>query len=359
MGRYPHWSRSIKQDNDWITYAVISPFTFFRSIFMKHSDPFFNEEVERILDMVRSYLKGLSQPLQEMSLRFFHMHKDIPFIRDGILFPYWIAESLCLEDQHEFSRLLGESNVYGFFYVRLNDYIQDGFTHINSSNGILCCLFWNKMVSNYRSLFDHDSPFWLDFDETVLEYCNAKVSECSRHVFKTFDHLTDEMLEFNIIELGKKSGLLKLCSYAYVHLIGPDRELIRAISQILDHYNAGLQLLDDIQDWKQDIERNRINTASAFLIEKLFKSNQITACGELSPDRLAGCASVVDFQEIYQQALDQFERALAQCRDQGFHMLEQHIEKELCEARERMVSEKKAKEKMRKVFYSEKGGLNG
>jgi hypothetical protein len=40
-------------------------------------------------------------------------------------------------------------------------------------------------------------------------------------------------------------------------------------------------------------------------------------------------------------------------------MLEQHIEKELCEARERMVSEKKAKEKMRKVFYSERGGLNG
>lgn len=309
-------------------------------------------DVDTILETVRSYLESLPQPLKGMSLQFLYLHKDIPFIRDSILFPSWMNESFLLEKSYEYNQLLAEANVYGFLYVRLNDYIQDGFTRRGTRNGILGCLFWNKMLHNYRILFNHDSAFWFDFDQTVLEYCHAKISEYSHHVFTSFDQITDDMLQFDIQLLGKKSSLLKLCLYAYVYLGKSERELTTAISQVIDNYNAGLQLLDDIQDWKQDVEHSRINTASAYLIKRVYKNRGIECYRNLSVDELTGSASMEDFQEVYEKAISQFELARAQCQQLGFCGLEKHIEEELCEAHKRMMREKETKEKIRKAFQS-------
>ena len=85
-----------------------------------------------------------------------------------------------------------------------------------------------------------------------------------------------------------KTALLKTCTLALAFLAGREQEQAW-ISRALDHHHAGLVLLDDLEDWKEDFLRGNHSFLLTRVLHRAGLREEVEQRAPVSLDRLARC----------------------------------------------------------------------
>lgn len=211
----------------------------------------YREELVQVFEEARQLIAQFPEPLDELGQRYldaFH-----PLIEGSsknyvcYLLPYWLEDALPL--RREQTRHLSLANVF----VMLHYFIQDDVMDAASSPGswasqlALSQLFQLQYMSLYRSMFPHDSLFWLHHDTYATEWASTVCNECNENYF-----LTDPL------RVAKKAGPVKLASTGAL-LLTERPQLIYPVSEMVDLLLVTLQMNDDWADWEEDLASGSYN----------------------------------------------------------------------------------------------------
>lgn len=160
---------------------------------------------------------------------------------------------------NEFERVSKETfrtiAISGALYLRyllLNDRMMDSKDIINPSNLLYSDYLHEKSLSLLHSLFSSSSVFWEYFAGYNREFTSAILLERTKHFGIVSPY---SFSEFESIAKGK-STMAKYVTTALA-ILNETPEKIEALEKSQDYFHIGFQLIDDLQDWKEDyLNRN-------------------------------------------------------------------------------------------------------
>jgi squalene-hopene/tetraprenyl-beta-curcumene cyclase len=147
--------------------------------------------------------------------------------------------------------------VAGCFYMEhllMQDKLIDG--HEISDGPSRCrfslksALYHEESIAILQSLFVPESPFWCCLEEYHKEFARAVFVEATKHVGRMSPYPLKELWQ---IAMGK-SALAKAATAALA-LLAHEEEKIAPLALTQDWAAVGLQLHDDLKDWKTDYQR--------------------------------------------------------------------------------------------------------
>ncbi|QHW29875.1 hypothetical protein GZH47_02865 [Paenibacillus rhizovicinus] len=160
------------------------------------------------------------------------------------LLPFWIEPVTKLTSQQY--RDISLANVFVMLYFFIQDDLMDDAPSDWKERLALGNLFHLSMLDLYRSLFDHDSPFWNYFNDYVVTWSLAVAYE---HPMGSLDPA----------QLARKAAPVKLASTGALLLAG-NQELVQSVSHAVDLALATLQFSDDWADWEEDFDLGSANS---------------------------------------------------------------------------------------------------
>ncbi|GIP22727.1 hypothetical protein [Paenibacillus sp. J22TS3] len=175
------------------------------------------------------------------------------------LLPLWLRE--CSKLSIIDSRRFALANIFGLLYYQLIDDVMDNPKSSPAESLPLASLFQLEFTSIYYSYFPEASPFW-DYYRSYLQQWAAAVSR----------EQEENYLQDNPLGMAHKAAPVKL-SVASAMLLSNQPGLIAALDKAVDYTLITLQMLDDIKDWKQDLENNNYNSLIAFVRAELGVPN--------------------------------------------------------------------------------------
>jgi hypothetical protein len=163
-----------------------------------------------------------------------------------IFFPLWFAEKYNVSDDIKRSVVL--SGIYYSEYLLIQDLLIDRYDSNNDSLlPIVANVFLVKSMEILRNIFPSSSYFWKLHDEFILEYWNTIIWERSQSRIRSWSIQEIEML-------GNKLSPLKIAAAAF-SILGKRRDQIPQFERLIENFHIAMQMLDDIDDWKEDLGR--------------------------------------------------------------------------------------------------------
>lgn len=142
----------------------------------------------------------------------------------------------------------------------------------------LSCHYRLQQASRaFQELFDASSDFWLRFDAFWLEQAGVMVAERTRHDGQVIPYTGEELWR----SATGKQACAKLVPTA-LGLLGHEPDKIEPLTASQDHHAMGLQLHDDLCDWKFDYERGNYSYILTRTLIESGLANQIM--GDEKPD---------------------------------------------------------------------------
>jgi squalene-hopene/tetraprenyl-beta-curcumene cyclase len=133
-------------------------------------------------------------------------------------------------------------------------------------------------LESYRQLqqlFNSNSIFWERFQKYVADYADACLQE---QAFQSGKRSWNEYTEEVSIKIAmNKGGVAKAAIAGLADLAGEDRWL-ETLSESLDLYSLAFQMIDDLEDWKEDVQRG---------IPSLLISRLLDRPPQIDPNELA------------------------------------------------------------------------
>jgi hypothetical protein len=161
------------------------------------------------------------------------------------LLPFWLRDGYGLSAEH--ARRMSLGNVYLMLYFFIQDDLMDSSDHTASLHVPLANLLFVEFLNIYRDLFPADSPFWSCFNRYVFEWADSVGNE------NTGDYFMN-----NVVKVAHKASPLKLSSTA-VLLLSDHEELVPLSEGGIDDVLLTLQMLDDYEDWEEDLTLGSYN----------------------------------------------------------------------------------------------------
>jgi squalene-hopene/tetraprenyl-beta-curcumene cyclase len=198
-------------------------------------------------------------------------------------------------------------NVAGFLYylsIIMMDKIFDkkDSTQVEyAGEQILINAFQEEAVKVLSSIFDLKSDFWLLWNQRKDEYFNAVKIESSI--------VNDPSYSNYILLADYKSAFGKVAIDA-LHVLSGKKDNVRYNDLLKSHkyFSIGLQLIDDIQDIKEDLENDQFNWAYNKTLIKLKEEGQYQDRVELNTVKKFFYVKGIAI-EVYEQALQNFNKA--------------------------------------------------
>lgn len=233
--------------------------------------------VERFLDSYKAVLsrveqycvaQALSVPgrMQELLLAYYQAmgQRESGVTRMTRVLPIAIAELAPGVDEAALLDIL-RANLWGYEALRIQDDMLDEPERVNPEWILLYGFFERWCIELYiRHCPDH-VQFFADFETYHASMNNAILADRA-----------DENEQGAGAKQwgGERAGLLKLCASSLLTRLGV-RDLVPAVTAHLDASLAMRQLLDDMQDFKEDLLRNQRNSAVS-AVRTLFRQHGIT-----------------------------------------------------------------------------------
>jgi len=161
--------------------------------------------------------------------------------------PWLFWETFCGLDDNTFLRIAEAGACYVVGSIVL-DHIVDGQADPLGTTALLHQALYEHGLAGFRTTFPSDSPFWEHFSRLGASHLAALSAELEHQDPAAPVSFTDlrDMAEGKVSPIV--STLAALCEAS-------DRpELLAPIETSLNHIAVASQLLDDIGDWRQDIE---------------------------------------------------------------------------------------------------------
>jgi hypothetical protein len=193
--------------------------------------------------------------------RFNLFEREVPTNYICFLLPFWIEAAA--QQRRETSRTLSLANLFLMMAFMLQDKAMDKPDADLPQTLALSRLLHTEFMMIYARLFPADSLFWTYFRKYEAEWARAVAFEAAR------DWFHEEPLM-----LGHKAAPVKLAATAQLLLsprlgAGERQQLIQEVETAVDHTLVVLQLLDDWEDWDQDLESGSYNSLVSLAREVL------------------------------------------------------------------------------------------
>lgn len=201
---------------------------------------------------------------------------DRPVLDMHLYYPFWLSYSFDLMGQEDVAEKLARFN----FWFGFHTFIQDDLVDKRPLE-----IYTHKRIifSDYILLKSLAHLEELAF-KTTLELLNDVVCLYGDYIHcilweKERSDLSSPS-EANFEKLGKKFSMLKVNNVVFAGISGRT-DILKDLNSFLENYHICMQLIDDIKDWRIDLE---CGNTSYFLNEVLLHSG---ACDDLEElDRL-------------------------------------------------------------------------
>lgn len=163
--------------------------------------------------------------------------------------PFWLNQEFCEGSLLPQARQMALANRFGQFFCLLQDGLIDKHAATKPEILLLIDAFFFKFVHGYHEIFPASHTFWTYFERYWQEYLQALAWEKSRH-HGSFVCFTPE----DFMWMSRKFSPVKICCAGIALLAGKEAE-IPHLEQMIEYFQIGYQMLDDLQDWTEDIEK--------------------------------------------------------------------------------------------------------
>ena len=209
----------------------------------------YDEVLRIVFDECRRMISQFPAPVKNQGLSYLD-HFNV-FVKDShknyicYLLPFWFKESCQLTAMD--CRQMSIGNVYLMLYFFIQDDLMDTPATSASATLPLANLLYIEFLNIYRTYFPGKAPFWDYFNRYISEWAESVSNE------KTQDYFRSES-----VKVAHKASPLKLSSTAVLLLSGRD-SLITQSEEMLEYVLLTLQMLDDYEDWEEDLEDGNYN----------------------------------------------------------------------------------------------------
>lgn len=226
----------------------------------------YEEDLETVFSEAEKTLSKLPDSFRPAGLKFldkFHVLKEgrsKNYI--SYLLPLWLRD--CSHLSVEDSRKFALANIFGLLYFQIVDDVMDN-PHSSPQEWLpLANLLQLEFISIYNTYFPAESPFWNYYRTYLQQWAEAVTHENRKDYFRD-----------SPLGMAHKAAPVKL-SIASSMILSGQTELIPVLEDAVDHTLITLQMLDDLKDWKKDLEDNNYNSLIAFVrIEERVSSEEV------------------------------------------------------------------------------------
>jgi hypothetical protein len=183
------------------------------------------------------------------------------------LLPFWLQEECSLSTEETITMSAG--NVILMLYFFLQDDLMDNRLSSPAELLPLANLLYVEFLELYRPLFPPVSPFWTLFKRYLTEWADSVAGEAA-----------DDYYWNDRSMIARKASPLKLSSTAAL-LLSNQPSLIAASEEMLQEVLITLQLLDDYEDWEEDLAEGSYNCLLSLARHQLQKEDAALTPGEV------------------------------------------------------------------------------
>jgi hypothetical protein len=211
--------------------------------------------------------------------------------------PFWLGEKWDVE--HQICQDMAVGNLFLLHCFQSFDFVVDRDRPGTSTRSqiVLGNLCYLQVVRHYGPYFPADSPFWERMEGYWQEWGESILWEVEKG--ETRRPFSDAFLQL----AAHKAAALKICPTGLALLSGqPD--LIPNLEQAVDLMHASMQLVDDLKDWREDLEHHRYNSFLGMLAaDQRFVPDQL-----LKPEDVAAAISDSNILQRYVKTIREYAR---------------------------------------------------
>jgi len=269
------------------------------------------QEIETIETGFRYETLGLvlsaQTPRRPLKLKRTHDENILFYLK----FPYLFYELYPQVPLEQYDQLAISQYLY-LSHVLMLDRLMDGKLLLEPQIAYWINSTYQKIISILSKLFPTDSPFWIYFEKCRIENTQALILERVQHTYRVSEYSDRE----KILIFSGKSAMAKagLAALAYLS----QQDVSDEIALSCEVFHIGLQLLDNLQDWRSDYRDHHYTP----LLTQVLLDNQLTDAVESSQRVDVNVIGTLIYKRGYAQAslkeaMDYFKLALYVVRDFG------------------------------------------
>ena len=192
-------------------------------------------------------LRALPEPLGEVCAEFYEqrVRRASPKPLLGEYLPWMLGDLLGAAPSTTLRLTAAWLPLY-LHVLAIDDWLDDEVDVDRQTLPIVSSVFAERAFQTYLAIFGSDSRFWPRFERFFLRTGAAGTREM---VFAR--NRIPSITPDDLLAAGEKIDLIKICLLSLVLATG--QELKDAHLAALDDFAIGVQLLDDIGDWEQDL----------------------------------------------------------------------------------------------------------
>jgi len=214
-------------------------------------------KLAEIYETAKRQISAFPAPLDSFGLRYAELFNPVAHEegRDYIctLLPFWLREETGITEAQ--CAELALANIYGMLYYFIQDDLMDGKVASEGQKEpfALGHLLYHNMLRCFRRLFRSESMFWDFFDKYAKQWADSVINEASGNYF-----ITDRL------QTSGKAAPLKI-TVVGACLLGGCPERISGLEHAVDITLTTLQMLDDWNDWREDLDEGNYNGLLALI----------------------------------------------------------------------------------------------
>ena len=248
-----------------------------------------------------------------------------------ILLPFALTGAIPFAGALRAARTMALGNAFGAAHFLQQDRWLDGDEPVSPSGARLSDVSFLRFVKEYSRLFPAESAFWSHFDRYLEEWFSSLEWESGVLLSDAgAQAVAEEQLADTLRSIGRRMSPLKATAAAVALLAGRPDILPRA-ERVVEHYHAGYQLADDLDDLEEDLAARRWSTAAWLIAARsgLATPADVSGAGELL--RLGAQSGALD--ELVELVCLCYQKAAREAAVLGTGILESHLRTSLDRAR--------------------------
>ncbi len=222
------------------------------------------DNIQKIKDRCyKDYLQHVSKIYSDVTNKSnIEIKKNLEKLKDNfyLIYPFYFLTHFNDVNEDDVYELTLCGNLFLTYLLKLDTFL-DKQAHTDSL--IQLCQIHELAIIRLAKLFPSSSIFWKYFNRYSSAYFNG--IEMERRVNEQ-NNITYTYKDFIKITVAQCS--FAKCSTAGLVSLSKNKNEVLALENSQDEFHIGLQILDDIQDWKVDYKNNK----KSYLLSKVFSN---------------------------------------------------------------------------------------
>jgi hypothetical protein len=182
----------------------------------------------------------------------------------GELYAFWLSEPFQLDEEIVQKATLG-SITGSLYFVLQDDLIDDPLEFKDSNIYLLSNFLFSEMIHEFQFISDNNKKFWEYMKNYLYEYSIGCIWQSNRRQLKMKPLSVKSFTKKDLFMLAHRSAPIKICMTSII-LAAKREDLKNKLEKAIDYFLIGLQIRDDITDWREDLKRGYITYPISVLL---------------------------------------------------------------------------------------------